>query len=46
VHGSPFVPGPGGGLARSAHTRESCGVAAASADLHGDGFGGARLEGD
>jgi hypothetical protein len=45
VHGSLFVPGPGG-LARSAHTREFCGGAAASADLHGDGFGGAWLEWD
>jgi hypothetical protein len=35
-----------GGLARSAHTREFCGGAAASADLHGDGFGGAWLEWD
>jgi hypothetical protein len=35
-----------GGSARSAYTREFCGGAAASADLHGDGFGGARLERD
>jgi hypothetical protein len=45
VHGSPFVPSPGGS-GRSAHAREFNGGAVAWADLHSDGFGGIRLEGD